>query len=116
MDRGVIAENQGHLDHPRTAKCHCQRVEVVIIRNSAPSRRTSVVQSYSPPLDSRTGEWTMKQLFAFLQVVCAKVYSSFVQHRLRTEFPCADNLVGRRLDHSSDDPRKSNGVPTVGIL
>jgi hypothetical protein len=84
--------------------------------NSALSEQTSVVQFHSARLDSRTGEWTMKQLFAFLQVVCAKVYSSFVQHRLRTEFPYADNLVGRRLDHSSDDPRKSNGVPTVGIL
>jgi hypothetical protein len=58
----------------------------------------------------------MKQLFAFLQGVCAKVYSGFVQHRLRTEFPCSDNLVERQVDHSSDDPRKNNGIPTVGVL
>ena len=58
----------------------------------------------------------MKRLLAFLQVVCAKVYSGFVQHRLRTEFPCSDNLVERRIDHPSDDPRKSNGIPTVGVL
>ena len=58
----------------------------------------------------------MKQLFTFLQGVCVKVYASFVQHRLQTEYPCSDNLVERRVDHSSDDPRKSNGIPTVGVL
>ena len=58
----------------------------------------------------------MKRLLAFLKVVCGKVFSDFVQHRLRTEFPCADRLTQRRIDHQSDDPRSGNGVPMVGVL
>lgn len=58
----------------------------------------------------------MKRLYAFLKAVCGQVFSSFVERRLSTEFPCADRLVQRRIDHQSDDPGSGNGVSIVGVL
>lgn len=58
----------------------------------------------------------MKRLLTFLQMVCGKAIFSFAQHRLSTEFSCADQLIRPQKDHTSDDPRAGSGVPVVGVF
>ena len=59
----------------------------------------------------------MKRLIALVKAVCGKFFSAFVDSRLLAEFPGADELIHRRVDHHpSDDPRTGTGLPIVGVL
>ena len=58
----------------------------------------------------------MKRLIALVKAVCGKLFSGFVESRLLAELPGADNLIQRRMEHPSDDPRTGAGPPMVGVL
>ena len=58
----------------------------------------------------------MKRFFALFKAVCGKIVDRFVQTRLMAELPGADELLRRRIDHPSDNPRSGGGPPIVGVL
>ena len=58
----------------------------------------------------------MKRFFALFKAVCGKIVDGFVQTRLMAELPGADELLRRRIDHASDNPRSGGGPPIVGVL
>ncbi len=87
-----------------------------ILRFSALSRLSFVVQSPSRQSSSHLGEATMRRFFALLKTVCGKLLEGFVRTRLMAELPSADELIRRQIDHPSDDPRSGSGLPMVGVL
>ncbi len=56
----------------------------------------------------------MKRFPTLLKAVCGKLFAGFVQKRLLAEFPEADELIQRRNEHQSDDPRMSGGLRVIG--
>ena len=58
----------------------------------------------------------MKRLITLVKAVCGKLLSSFVQSRLLSELPGADELLQRRTDHPSDGPRTGTRQPMVGAF
>ncbi len=58
----------------------------------------------------------MIRFFALLKAVCGKLLEGFVQTRLMAELPDANELILRRIDHPSDDPRSGIGPPMIGVL
>ena len=58
----------------------------------------------------------MRRFFALFKAVCGKLLEGFVQTRLMAELPRAEELIRRRIDHPSDDPRSGSSPPIVGVL
>ena len=58
----------------------------------------------------------MKRLITLVKAVCGKLFSGFVERRFLSEFPGADELIQRRTDRPSDDPRTGTRQPMVGAF
>ena len=57
----------------------------------------------------------MKRTIALAKAVCGKLCTGFVKSRLLAELQGTDELIYVQLDHPSDDPRTSGGLPGVGL-
>ncbi len=58
----------------------------------------------------------MKRLISSIKAFCSKLFSNFVESRLISEYPAADELSQRRTDRPSDDPRADARQPMVGAF
>jgi hypothetical protein len=58
----------------------------------------------------------MNQFMTSVKAVCGKLFAGFLQSRLLAELPARDEILRKRTDHQSDDPRTGGGVPVLGVL
>jgi len=58
----------------------------------------------------------MRRFLALAKTACVDLFASFVNSRLLAEMPGADELIQVRRDHPGEDPRRSDGLPVVGVL
>ncbi len=58
----------------------------------------------------------MKWFLSLVKAVCGKIFDNFVRNRFLAELPSADELIQRRRDHHSDDPRADGGLPIIGVF
>ena len=58
----------------------------------------------------------MNQFMTSVKAVCGKLFAGFLQRRLLAELPAGDELLRRRTDHQSDDPRMGGGATVIGVL